>query len=247
MSAFLHTPFGWAGWALNWLGSSIFFHNSPYYSHSTSVAHWGGYGGRYGSHYGSQMGGINRQPRGFERPQPGLDHFAGRSAEQGFNRPGVRTPESYGANRGFEGQNRAYPGGYARPGMQNYAYSRPQAQMPVPAREQAYARLGGSGSGFFANAPRTMTGSQQYARGGSSSYQRNDFAQRSDVRPRSSFGRSGAESFRPTERSGGSHTFGGSHGGESVHASYHAPKAPKAPKMSGGHHGGGGHSSHHGR
>ena len=38
MGAFLHSPFGWLGWALNWLGSAIFFNHSPYYSHSTSVA-----------------------------------------------------------------------------------------------------------------------------------------------------------------------------------------------------------------
>lgn len=234
MGAFLHTPFGWAGWALNWLASSIFFHQSPYSSHSTSVAHWGGYGTRNGN----GLGGINRTPRGFPGPQRAYDRFGNRGAEPSFNRPGARTPENYQNNRGFENQNRAYvgenqnrafAGGTSRSGMQNYAYNRPLAQQATAARQQAYAR------------------------GGAYGYQRNDLAQRSYADPRSGFGssfgsRGGVDSFRPTERSGGSHSFGSGHGGESFHASYHAPKAPKAPKMSGGgHHGGGGHSSHHGR
>jgi hypothetical protein len=262
MGAFMHTPFGWAGWALNWLASSIFFNHSPYYSRSTSVAHFGGYGRGYGrGRYGSQMGGINRTPRGFSRPeqgrsQQGFERFGSRGTEQGFNRPGLRTQESYGANRGFENQNRAYAGEYARPGMQNYAYNRPQAMQQ---RQQAYARPNAYGQGFNQGAPRGYAGSQPYARGGAYSYQRNDLSQRAYAEPRSAFGgRGGAESFRSNERSGGSHLFGGGHGGESFHTSYHAPKAPKAPKMSGGGHfggghfhggghSGGGHSSHHGR
>ena len=43
MSAFSHTPFGWAGWALNWLTQAVLFHNSNYTSQSTTVAHWNNY------------------------------------------------------------------------------------------------------------------------------------------------------------------------------------------------------------
>jgi hypothetical protein len=118
--------------------------------------------------------------------------------------------------------------------------------MPGRPQQQAYARPGGYGSGFYANAPRSYASPQQsspgqYGRAAASTYQRNDFAQRSFAEPRSS--------------SGGSNLFGGGHGAQSYHTSYHAPKAfkapnaPKAPKMSGGgHHGGGGHGGgHHGR
>jgi Protein of unknown function (DUF3300) len=226
MAAFMHTPFGWAGWALNWLASSIFFQQSPYYSHSTSVAHWGGSRGGYG---GSQVGGINRTPRGFDRPQQGYERFGNSYAERGFSRPPVRTPE-------------------------NYAHNRPQPQMAMPARPQSYARPGGYSSGFYASQPRVYSSLQQEWRSPASTYQRNDFAQRSYVDR--SYGNQGsfsggsgyAESAPKQERSGGFHLFGGNHGQQNFHYSYKAPKMPKAPKMSGGGHHGGGHSGgHHGR
>jgi Protein of unknown function (DUF3300) len=232
MAAFMHTPFGWAGWLLNWLTSSIFFNHSPYVSHSTSVAHWGGgRGGYYGSH-----GGINRTPNGFPRPQQSLNrpetfnrsengYARGNANDQrGFTRPPVRAPENYAYNHAAENQNRAYVGTYGRPAPQSYAYNRPQTVMP--ARPQTYASP------------------QQYPRAPMSTYQRNEFAQHSYAEPRSYGGsRSFAENAPRQEHSGGSHMFGGGHG------SFHAPKAPKAPKMSGGgHHGGGGHGGgHHGR
>src|SRR5271163_4539517 len=41
MSAFNSTPWGWLGWALNWLNLSVLFIHNNYYSHSTTVADWG--------------------------------------------------------------------------------------------------------------------------------------------------------------------------------------------------------------
>ena len=41
MNAFSHTPWGWLTWGLNWLAQSVLFHQSNYYSHSTTVADWG--------------------------------------------------------------------------------------------------------------------------------------------------------------------------------------------------------------
>jgi len=227
MAAFSHTPFGWAGWLLNWLTSSIFFNHSPYMSHSTSVAHWGG---SRGGGYGSQRSGINRTPHGYPRSQQGYNRPENGYARangydsRAFTRPPVRTPENYAYNRAAENPNRAYGGSYGRPALQNYAYSRQQSVLP--ARPQAYASP------------------QQYSRAPMSTYQRNEFAQHSYAEPRSYGGsRAFAESAPKQERTGGSHLFGGGHG------SFHAPKAPKAPKMSGGgHHGGGGHGGgHHGR
>ena len=229
MTAFLHTPFGWAGWLLNWLTSSIFFNHSPYMSHSTSVAHWGG--SRGGGNYGAQRGGINRTPSGYPRTEQGRNrpenNYARGNGEnqRGFNRPPVRAPENYAYNHAAENPNRAYAGSYGRPAPQNYAYNR--AQPVMPARPQSYASP------------------QQYSRAPMSTYQRNQFAQHSYAEPRSyGGGRGFTENASRQERSGGGHMFGGGHG------SYHAPKAPKAPKMSGGgHHGGGGHGGggHHGR
>jgi hypothetical protein len=246
LQAFSHTPFGWAGWALNWLTSAIFFHQSPYTSQSTSVAHWGRQGG-----YSAGHGGINRIPN--------TGHV-----QAGFSRPPVRTGESYAYNRG-------YGGNAAQPAMRDYGYNRAPAAMAQPARPQAYsARPGyGYGNGFAANRqqayaarPVSPFAGQQAWRAPAANYPRNDFAQRSYTAPRAyadsrssadarSYGgtRSFAQAAPKQERSGG--MFGGSRGGGSYHASYKAPKmpkAPKAPKMSGGsHHGGGGSFGHHGR
>jgi hypothetical protein len=41
MTVFNHTSWGWMGWGLNWLAQSILFHQSNYFSHSTTVADWG--------------------------------------------------------------------------------------------------------------------------------------------------------------------------------------------------------------
>jgi hypothetical protein len=242
LSAFSHTPFGWAGWALNWLTSSIFFHQSPYTSHSTSVAHWGNGAG----YYGGQRGMINRTPNGYGRLQQGYNRSA--------SLPAARGPENYAYGRG---DNRAYSSNYARPAASSYAYSRSQAQSGQPARAQAYARPGAYGNGYYGGSQagygaRAYAAPQQAYRGPAEDYQRNDYAQRSlasrsYAEPRSYSGKGGyAEASAEQAHSGGSHFFGGH--GES-HESFKAPKmpkapkAPKAPKMSGGHHGGG--SFHH--
>ncbi len=272
MAAFSHTPFGWAGWVLNWLASNILFHQSPYQSQSTSVAHWGNAGGGY---YGGQGGGINRNPNRFPQPLQGnsrvgngyvqgngysrgneyarANEYARTNGyvQPGFSRPPVRTADNYAYNRGVEAPNRAYAGSYARPAQPNYGYTRPQ---PEPSRVQPYARPGGYGNGFYSNPqqayaarPAMPYAGQQTWRAPASAYPRNDFAQRSYAEPRSYGGsRNFAESA--PRQSGGFHMFGGGHGEEH----YHAPKpmkAPKAPKMSGGgggHHGGG-LFGHHGR
>ncbi|HEY1903434.1 MAG TPA: DUF3300 domain-containing protein [Terracidiphilus sp.] len=237
LSAFSHTPFGWAGWALNWLTSSIFFHQSPYYSQSTSVAHWGN---AHGGYYGSQRAGINRTPNGYPRPQQGYNRFGNQAGSQAFARPPVRTAENYG-------------------------YNRAQQRLPQPVRPQAYARPGGYGNGFYSNsqqayAARPYANPQQTWRVPAAAYQRNDYAQRAyaqrsyaDQRSYSG-GRGYTQSYAQQEHFGGSRMFGGGHGGETSHVSYKAskmPKAPKAPKMSRGHSSGGGHHGgglfHHSR
>jgi hypothetical protein len=264
LAAFSATPFGWAGWALNWLASSIFFNHSPYYSHSMSVAHWGGPrgGGYYGNRFG---GGINRTPRGYEQ---GFNRMGNSYGDRGFNRLGDRAGQNYAYNRGAEGMNRGFDNrGYAaRPEAGHYAmnrgFSQPAARPAMPVRPQGFAGQsnagrGGYGAGQQSFARQAPYGGQgygaqsAYGRAAAGGYAHNQLAQRASADPRSfeqrsyggsfgggrSYSAPRGESFRS---GGGSHGFGGGH---------QSFKAPKAPKMSGGggHHSGGGHSSHHGR
>ncbi len=41
MGAFDRTPFGLALWGMSWLGHAVFFHHSPYFTDSRTVADWG--------------------------------------------------------------------------------------------------------------------------------------------------------------------------------------------------------------
>ena len=41
MDAFLHTPWGFLGWGLDWLAHTVLFNHSGYYTHSASVRDWG--------------------------------------------------------------------------------------------------------------------------------------------------------------------------------------------------------------
>ena len=260
MSAFSHTSFGWLGWGLDWLTHSLLFHNSNYYSHSTTVADWGL--PRGGPRAAMQRGAMtarlpsndyrpeNRiQDRGQFRSQsqnnfsrPGLDSHAyggyNRPPAQGFAHPSDAS-EGYANNRPYQGAIRNYssPGaGYARPPMEAYNRVPPQASRP-----QQYARpTSGYGSGFYnspaggyAARPNPAYGSSQQAyRAASPGFQRGDFGERSS----NTFVGRGLEGYSgKAEKSGGSHFFGGGH--------EHAPKAPKPYKESShGHAEKGGHS-----
>ncbi|MGD0732279.1 MAG: DUF3300 domain-containing protein [Terracidiphilus sp.] len=236
MSAFSHSPFGWAGWALNWLTQSVLFHQSNYTSHSTSVAHWAS--PRGGSSFASRGGPISRQPGSPYRPQQGFaNSYAGDRA--------------YTANRSYESPNRGYAGNNLRPALPTYAYNRPQPQV-MPARPQPYARPGGYGSSFYGNSTQAYAARpaapyaspQQSFRAPASNYQRNNYAQRSYQVANN---RGYAESFAKPEKSGGFHLFG-SHNQDRSYGSYKALryKAPKGFKEPKEHSHGGGHSGGHG-
>ena len=242
MSAFSHTPFGWAGWALNWLTQSVLFHQSNYTSRSTSVAHWASPGGD--SNFASRGGPISRQQGSSYRLQQG---FAGSTGNYAESRP-------YETGRSYQAPSRAYasPENYVRPAPQTYAYSRPQTAITAPARPQSYARPGGYGSGFYSNSTQAYAtrlaapyASPRQSWGvPASNYQRNDYAQRSY---QVAGNRGYAESYSRPEKSGGFHLFG-SHSEEKSYGGYKAPKSFKQPKEHGhGGGGGGGHSGgHHG-
>ncbi len=125
MSAFMHTPWGFLGWGLDWLAHSVLFNHADYFTHSNSVRDWGfphggpraypgnpqfahgGYGG-YGSDRGwNRYGSTLRSgyaPR-FGRPNPTYAR-----PSENFNRYGqgfARSP--YGDARTAEGFNHGFP------------------------------------------------------------------------------------------------------------------------------------------
>lgn len=271
MAAFDRTPFGWIGWALDWLGNGILFHHNAWYSHSTTVAHWGGPRGWRGD--GGMRGGFARaggagyvsgRAYAANRFTQNYERSYGQAGNNGFRK-------SYNAggrqdyNRGFSQNygNRAYGsayGNYARPairpnyaGNQNYAFNR---SMPNPARPQQFASrpaYGAYGGQAFAGHPGAVYGSPQQAWRGSAampSQRSYSFAQRSyNARPQQFAQRSYA---MPSNRgyagySGGrARSSGGFHmfggGGHASSHSFSGGHAPKAPRGGGGHFGGGGHS-----
>ena len=270
MSAFNNTPFGWAGWALNWLTQSVLFNHSNYTSNSTSVAHWNL----------PNNGLPSRTPRGFEannrsanyaRSGDGFNHGYNGGSNRGYQqpnnfvRPAVRASANFGDNRPYngyrtsEGANRGYqqPNNFVHPAPQNnYAYNRPPAAA-TPFRSQTYDR---SGSSFYGRSGSTDGSPQTYSRPAPyAAPQRNDFAQRSQFGGQSYGGDRGGYNNRAfaesrPEKSGGFHLFGNHNGSQQSYRSYKAPKSygggGRQFKQSshGGGHSGGGHSggSHHG-
>ena len=263
MSAFSHTPFGWAGWALNWLTQAVLFHNSNYTSQSTTVAHWNNYPhGGLPSHAPRGYGGDARPATEFARSQA-YGAYNRLSPQEPYARQPVRNQNDNRANSAYrsgDAMNRGYQQP-VRPAIQNnYAYIRPQPAMT--AREQAYGRpVSGHQGGYQAG---YQGGYQQpYASRPATAYaspQHNDFAQRSyspapsySGNRGSSYGSSayGNRAFAGSkpEKSGG---FFGGHNSEKSYGNYKAPKSnfkePKAPKEhshGGGHSGGGGHHGGH--
>ena len=270
LGAFLHMPFGWLGWALNWLGSAIFFNHSQYYSHSTSVAHWGGFQGGYRGGTGNYAGNGSRPTHPMPLGRNSAGNYAGNSrAESAYS----RTANPYENQRYAENQRnlqsqrnldtqrsaRDYAGsayrGPATSGYDAYGANRAQAYAGNRTQDYAYARP----QPAMPMRQQFSAPQQQYARPqayanpgyGSGAYrnQQSFASERAYAAPAPS-----SRGFRESEpsyesygreSSGGSHFFGGGRG-----ESYHAPKAPsyhapKAPKMSGGGHSGGGGLFHH--
>jgi Protein of unknown function (DUF3300) len=218
MTAFNRTPFGFIGWGLSWLAQAVLFHQSNYFSHSTTVADWGfAHGGRRAFAQSGTMArasnGFNRTPGGYSQPRGGSNSAYG----QGFG----RSPQAYSGNRPAEGFNRGYqtPGvGYARPSQQAYNTTQPYGR-------SAY------GSSFNGSRPGASYGVSQPAyRAPAAGFARNDFAQRA---PSSFAGKSFSGYSGKPANSGGFHPFGGGH----------APKSfgGGGKSFGGGHSGGGGH------
>ncbi len=265
MSAFSHTPFGWATWALDWLTQSVLFHQSNYSSNSTSVAHW-----RLPSNGRHPRPETPRQWDSGNRSQTSYGLPATEFSRQAFARKSVRNPQNYAENRPYaasrpdEAPSRSYSAqqnNYGRSAPQ--PYNRLQAPFTMSARQQAYARSG-YGSGFYGNSAKNYASRpatayanpQQNWRASAPAPQRGGFAQRSYPGERSYSASVGSGFAEPkTAHSGGFHLFGGGRKAErsTSYGGGHAPKSYTRGKsyrsggksFSKGHLGGGGHSGGH--
>ncbi len=253
-NAFTQMPWGLLAWGVSWLVQAILFHNSNYYSQSTSVADWGFPHGGFRAAGGFAAGGNGYQ---------GVENGYGSAFANGF----VHRPPSsyrYGSNGYNSSRVQAYahqpPGGAEsfahRPGNA-YGYARPGYS---PARTQAYVHRPPTGySGYRAAAGYGRSyqgfgyggvGRQPYA---SSSASRSPYANRpfASAPQRQSFGQRspsgpsnrGFGGNTKIARSSGFHPFQGGHSSGGFGGG-HAPKM-KAPKAYSGHSGGGGHSGGH--
>ena len=257
MSAFTHTPWGWLAWGLNWLAQSVFFHQSAYYSHSSTVADWGfRHDGLYAY---SGRGAFER--RSFDRVSDGFHRFGGGyngNRGEGFGRAPGRYAENWRGNsdRGFH----SFGSGYDRTPHQ--AYNRIQGS---EGRQQFDRQASSSFSNRNTEWSRAGVG---MPRGGSvpeyrasnSAFDRGGFGGRS-------YGNFGSKDFTSRElshaagkqaHSGGFHLFGGGRepksmssqgsGGFHMGGGGHAPKSFHASGKSfgGGHSHGGGHFGGHG-
>jgi hypothetical protein len=216
MAAFTHMSWGWLGWGLNWLAQAVLFHQSNYYSHSTTVADWGlPRGGPRAFSRGGGMGMLAsnsyRTPSGYGRPGGG---YNGTSA-QGFYR------SAYTGNRPVEAYNRGRTQQYGRSSYGSGFYSR--------SGENYGGRQGAAYGGSMQQAYRTPA----------ASFQRGDYGQRPSVgfMSRGYAGSSGKQAHS----GGGFHLFGGGHAPKS----YGGGKSFKGHSGGGGHGGGHGGGRHH--
>jgi hypothetical protein len=222
MTVFNHTPWGWLGWALNWLTQSVLFQHNDYTSHSATVADWGlPYGGPRA---------FRSTPRGYDRG--GYNGIAGQGFRSGFAR----------TSRGFSENRVAFDRGY-QPGGNVYArrlvgvragsvYGRTDSMYRQPA--SSYAR-----SGF--NQPVYRSPAQGYRTSGGN-YRSQGFGQRTSF--------AGGYSGK-ANRSGGFHLFGGGHSSKGFSGGSHKANFGGGHGLFGGHsgghfggHGGGGGHSH---
>jgi len=265
MAAFEHTPFGWLGWGLDWLGHAIFFNHSPYFSHSTTVADWGF------PHGGPRAyGGRNWAAGGYRGMQPhGREIRAANSYGRSLTESRALPAERFGAGNGFAHGYQPHagyraPDGYSRPAIpgqqaynrvpEGYGYARPRGYAEQPRSYaggvQAYNRPGNAYgyAGRPAQSYAARPGSA-YA-GGYQPYRAPSFRSPETYSSRAFAGRPGeayGNSFARNENSDGSHAFGGGRGsmgsyGRGFGGGGHAPRifgherAPKAShSVSGGH------------
>ena len=226
MTAFNRTPFGFIGWGLSWLAQAVLFHQSSYFTHSTTVADWGfAHGGR---RYFPKAG---RWPEAMARVA--MVKIVATARLMARDSPARRKDmQATGQLKASTGATRqpelATPGRYSR---LTTTCSRRSIRRSSTAVLVMVLR---SGSSFYGSRPGTSYGVSQpaYRAPAATSFQRNDFAQRSS--PGAFGGNSFAgSSFKAPNSGGGFHPFGGGHSEKSFGG---------GGKSFGGGHSGGGHS-----
>ena len=162
MAAFDRMPWGWGAWGLNWLGHSVRFNRSDFYTHSRTVADWGfphggprAHGWNGGAAYGYRGGGnvgIDRRPMPYNRAggfeNGGRPAFAGQNnrlanGSNGWDR-GYPQP-------GFGMTHPEYPGGEALNRGPFASGARPQAYAGRP--QQFAARPQYDARGYYGRQP----------------------------------------------------------------------------------------------
>ena len=264
LNAFTRMPWGWLAWGLSWLAQAVLFHNSNYYSHSTTVADWGfPHGGlRAASGQGGFAGGSNRY-RGFAgggNSASGLGYVHRPSNSYGYSGGGYNTDRAQAFVHRPLNSAPAFvhrpPNSYERPGG-GYNASAGRGYVPLaPNRYSGYRSAQNSSRGYQSSGFGYARGPQLAYNHTSPTVGRSPFANRTTTaRPQPSnfaqrssslFGSRGfAQSPGKQARASSYHPFGGGHGSQGFHGGGHAPKI-KAPKSySGGHSGGGGHPGGH--
>ncbi|HEX3891954.1 MAG TPA: DUF3300 domain-containing protein [Terracidiphilus sp.] len=240
MNGFLHTPWGFLGWGLDWLSHSVLFNHNSYFTRSPSVSDWGfphggpraypgtpqyahgGYGANRGwNNYGASM----RSGYAPRYGQPGPTY---RQPAQSFNRygQGFARSQSYGDARTSEGFNRGFPSRLQAP-------TRPA--LPPQAAYNRYPQPLERSPQFANRAPSYESHQYAYANRPSSTFSNPSYQYRAPENAyRGSSGRGyeayrGGERPRPQSSGGGFHMFG-NHNSEN-----YGGKAPKSYSYGGGH------------
>jgi len=263
-NAFMHTPWGFLGWGLDWLAHSVLFNHSSYFTHSASVSDWGfphggpraypgipqyvhgGYGASRGwNNYSATMR-SGYAPR-YGQPSPAYSRPA-----ENFNRNGqafygdARTAEGF--NRGFA-QRTESPVRPALPPQAAYnRYPQPLARSPqfesrqpaYESRQYAYAGRPGMNFGSPGNQYRAPENNYRGSTGRTfDTYRGNEFAR---SQPSGGFHLFGNHNSNGWGGGKAPKSYGGGHSSWGGGGSW---KAPKESHFSGGgsHWGGGSHSS----
>jgi hypothetical protein len=255
MNAFMHTPWGFLGWGLDWLAHSVLFNHGSYYTRSNSVSDWGFPHGGPRAYPGVPQ--LARSGYGYGGVHDAYAHTYGRPEpyNRGYERAFRRPAQTYGDARSEEGFNRGFPQrGEApmRPALPpQEAYNRyPQSfgrahqfenrQPMYESRQPAYSsRIDQFGRQSYGSAYSNPSRDSYAPRQGMGYASPSQSYRVPENSYRGTSGGRNYDSFRggevaQSQRSGGFHLFGGHNSNE------YGGKAPKASGYSGGHSGGGG-------
>jgi hypothetical protein len=275
MSAFTHTPWGWLAWGLDWLAHSLMFHQTDWYSHSTTVAHWGF--PHHGFYAYAGHAGFSRMPHEYARAsrngswgseswrRSGYNSGGWHSFDRGTERRLETGRENFGADRSAHGFQSFRGDGRSIAGVNGFNRSLERAPEERGGYRSAYDNRTtfNHGAEGLNRSESYRASAGNFSRGqlGGGQFRGNEF-RGNEFRDRSAESFSRSSSFSSSKsHSGGMHLFGGHseksfNGHSGGFGGGHAPKGFRGgnfkaknfgSKSFGGHaHGGGGHSGGHG-